>query len=146
MALMLVVDQWRGAGSNVVPLSDGRTATLPATDLSYWIVMLSAGTLGTALGDYVADEIGLGAGDGSLALIPVFALALFAALVFGRMTKPWYWIAIVAARTLGTTLGDFIAGRNGLALGLPVSMTCTGLLLIAILILWKSGRAKSVTA
>ena len=34
------------------------------------------------------------------------------------MTKPWYWLTIVAARTAGTTLGDLLASRRGLGLGL----------------------------
>ena len=142
MALILLIDRSRDSSP---PTSAPTRVTLPATDLPYWIVMLAAGTLGTALGDFVADELGLGAGYGSLALAPVFGLTLWIASVYGRMTKPWYWLAIVAARTLGTTLGDFAAGRKGLALGLPLSTLCTGLLLVAILVLWNrlgAGRLK----
>ena len=59
---------------------------------------------------------------------------------FGKMTKPWYWLTIVAARTAGTTLGDFLAGRQGLGLGLWVSTICTSLLLAGIVILWRDRR------
>jgi len=57
------------------------------------------------------------------------------------MTKSWYWLTIVAARTAGTTLGDFLASRRGLNLGLVVSTICTSLLLAGILILWRDRRA-----
>jgi uncharacterized membrane-anchored protein len=65
---------------------------------------------------------------------------LWASLRVGRMTKPWYWLSIVAARTAGTTMGDFLASRKGLGLGLPLSLACTSLLLAAILILWRDNR------
>jgi uncharacterized membrane-anchored protein len=47
----------------------------------------------------------------------------------------------VAARTAGTTLGDLLASRRGLGLGLVVSTICTGLLLAGIVILWRDRRA-----
>jgi len=119
---------------------------LPAADTVYWIVMLAAGTLGTALGDWVAGELKLGLGFGSVALAAILGGILLIATRYGHMTKPWYWLSIVAARTLGTTLGDFLASRRGLNLGLWVSTLCTSLLLISILVLWKSRTAaRSVT-
>jgi uncharacterized membrane-anchored protein len=136
MLFVLLIDHARGAR-----ISDSQWGSLPATDLSYWIVMLSAGTLGTALGDWTADELGLGLGYGSVVLAAVLGVVLLISTRYGRMTKPWYWLSIVAARTVGTTLGDFLASRRGLNFGLPVSTLCTSLLLISILVLWKSDRA-----
>jgi uncharacterized membrane-anchored protein len=136
MILVLLIDHARGAR-----ISGSQWGSLPATDLSYWIVMLSAGTLGTALGDWTADELGLGLGYGSVVLAVVLGVVLLISTRYGHMTKPWYWLSIVAARTVGTTLGDFIASRRGLNFGLPISTLCTSLLLISILVLWKSDRA-----
>jgi uncharacterized membrane-anchored protein len=42
----------------------------------------------------------------------------------------------VAARTAGTTLGDLLASRHGLELGLPLSTAITGSMLAAAVILW----------
>jgi uncharacterized membrane-anchored protein len=137
MVLVLAVDQFRGVTNKTVQAPGGRQFNLPNTDLSYWLVMLTAGTLGTALGDWVADELGLGTGVGSIALGAIFGIVLLISIRWGRMTKPWYWLSIVAARTVGTTLGDFIASRRGLNFGLPLSTICTSLLLVAILVLWK---------
>jgi uncharacterized membrane-anchored protein len=59
---------------------------------------------------------------------------------FGKMMKPWSWLMIVAARTAGTTLGDLLASRRALGLGLIVSTICTSLFLAGVLILWR-GRS-----
>lgn len=140
MILVLLAERVRGTARRGVQAADGQWHDLPATDASYWIIMLAAGTLGTALGDWVADELGLGVGFGSVVLVAILGVVLLISTRYGRMTKPWYWFSIVAARTAGTTLGDFLASRHGLGLGLPFSTLCTSLLLIAILVMWKSNR------
>jgi uncharacterized membrane-anchored protein len=53
-------------------------------------------------------------------------------------------LTIVAARTAGTRLGDFLASRRGLRLGLVVSTICTSLLLAGIVILWRDRRAEGL--
>jgi uncharacterized membrane-anchored protein len=110
---------------------------LPATDSAYWLAMLAAGTLGTAGGDFTADELGLGVGYGSLVLLAVFLIVLFGAIRIGKMSLFWYWAAIVAARTAGTTMGDFLPSRRGLDLGLPLSTAITLATLAAIVIIWR---------
>jgi uncharacterized membrane-anchored protein len=103
MAAMLWVDKLRSGP--VVPVSP-RAPRLPATDWRYWALMLAAGVLGTALGDWIADA-GLGVYWSSLILAPFFAAAVWAAYRFG-LTKPWYWLAIATCRTWGTDLGDML--------------------------------------
>ena len=139
MILVLLANRAPGTAGGL-QAARGERRALPATDASYWILMLTAGTLGTALGDWVADELGLGVGLGSVALVAILGVVLLISMRYGRMTKPWYWLSIVAARTAGTTLGDFLASRHGLGLGLPLSTLSTSLLLIAVLVTWKSGR------
>ena len=141
MVVAMLIDHARGVVPTGVAGPDGRWRSLPATDASYWVTMLAAGTLGTAAGDWVAEEAGLGTAYGSLLLVCVLLVVWFVSDRFGHMTKPWYWLTIVAARTAGTTLGDFVAGRGGLALGLWVSTACTAALLIGILTLWRDDRA-----
>ncbi|HEY4922627.1 MAG TPA: hypothetical protein VII40_21185, partial [Xanthobacteraceae bacterium] len=137
MILMMLIDRARGVEPIGVAGPDGRWRSLPATDASYWITMLAAGTLGTAAGDWVAEDTPLGLGYGSLVLVAVLLATWFVSERFGRMTKPWYWLTIVAARTAGTTLGDLLASRRGLGLGLIISTICTSLLLVGIIILWR---------
>lgn len=115
---------------------------MPATNGFYWAAMLIAGTLGTAIGDFVADDLGLGLAEGSILLGAVLAVMLYLRSRPALVTKPSYWGTIVAVRGAGTTVGDFFASRHGLGLGLPVSTPCTGLLLIAMLLLWPAQRGK----
>ena len=133
VAVLLFV-YWRD-GSAAPAAADGRK--LPATDSAYWIAMLTAGTLGTAGGDFVADEIGLGVGYGSIVLFAVFLIVLLGATRIGKMSLFWYWAAIVAARTAGTTMGDFLPSRRGLDLGLPLSTAITLTTLAVIVIIWR---------
>jgi uncharacterized membrane-anchored protein len=138
IVLVLVIDRLRGGGKDESPST--KHSSIPAADASYWLIMLMAGTLGTALGDWVADEIGLGLAVGSVVLLAILVVVLMISTRFGRSTKPWYWLSIVAARTAGTTLGDLVANRHGLDFGLPLSTLCTSLLLIGILMFWNNDR------
>jgi len=118
-------------------------AGVPATTPLYWLAMLTAGTLGTAGGDFIADEW-LGLFYGAAILTVIYAATLAAAPHLGGMAKPWYWASIVVARTAGTILGDLCASRRGLNLGLPLSTALTATLLAGIIILWPRGRAPLV--
>jgi len=138
MVAMLLFDRLRGVQPSGVAGPDGRWHSLPATDMSYWITMLAAGTLGTAGGDWVAEETGLGLAYGSLVLVALLLATWLVSDRVGKMAKPWYWLTIVVARTAGTTLGDLLASKRGLGLGLIVSTICTSLLLAGIVVLWRT--------
>jgi uncharacterized membrane-anchored protein len=139
LLLVFFVITDRGRGSSVAAgalLQEGRRPNLPATGALYWCAMLTAGTLGTVSGDFVADFTGLGLTYGSAVLLAIFVAVLMVSWHFGEMSKPWYWVSIVAARTAGTTMGDLLASRHGFDLGLPLSTVITGSMLAAIVILW----------
>ena len=116
----------------------------PATDGWYWLSLLTAGTLGTAMGDWVAEELHLSTGYGTVLLGLVYLLVL----AWGRRgrwtTKAAYWLAVVAVRAAGTTAGDWLAFRedpglhNGLHLGLPISTALSGTLFVACLLAWRT--------
>ncbi len=144
MALMLFIDKARGTEASGIIGRDGVWRGLPQTDWSYWIVMLAAGTLGTAFGDWIAekDQLNFGVYYGSLLCVPIFVGALWLATFVGKMTKPWYWVAIVACRTLGTDLGDMIVAliqtqTHSRPTSLWISTGCTAVLLAVIVAFWK---------
>lgn len=137
LIIILLADRARG-GQQPRQSIGGRN--LPATDTPYWTAMLVAGTLGTASGDFTSWHLGLGLGLGSIVLVAILLIVLLIAIGAG-MTKPWYWASVVAARTAGTTLGDFVVNQHGLNFGLTLSTVCTCSLLAGIALLWRDKSA-----
>lgn len=89
----------------------------------YWITITFSQTLGTALGDWIADA-GLGYSGG--AVVFGAALAVTAALYFwtnvSRVTL--FWAAFILTRPLGATVGDFLdkpIEKGGLDLSRPLA-------------------------
>jgi len=107
----------------------------PATDGWYWATMLTAGTLGTAIGDFTSGEIGLGSGLGTVLLGAILAAVLAWGSRLAWSTGLAYWGCIVAVRSAGTTAGDFCAFGHGLGLGLTLSTGLFGVALVAVLVL-----------
>lgn len=106
----------------------------------YWLTILVANTLGTALGDFTADDLGLGFQKGALvfaALIVVVALAYF----FTRIPRSTlFWSAYVLTRPLGATLGDTITKpheQGGLQLGRFTSSLVIAVAMI-VLVAWNA--------
>lgn len=114
----------------------------PAAELYYWITITFSQTLGTALGDWVADA---GAGYAGGALVFGAALGLVALLAFFTTTSRvvLFWAAFILTRPLGATVGDYLDKPFG-AGGLEVSRLLASALLaafIALLILILPQRA-----
>lgn len=91
----------------------------PKAEMFYWVTIMFSQTLGTALGDWMSDDAGLGyAGSAG-----VFggALALLAALFFAANISrtALFWAAFILTRPLGAVVGDFLdkpLAQGGLAL------------------------------
>ena len=115
----------------------------PLTDGWYWASMVTAGTLGTAIGDCTAEVFELGTGWGTVGLSAILAVTL--AVGFGTRwsTKSSYWLAIIAVRSAGTTAGDWLAfseGGSGIGLGLLLSTCISCALFVAVPIFWRPMR------
>jgi uncharacterized membrane-anchored protein len=90
-------------------------------------------TLGTALGDWTADDSGLG--YGGAALIFAAGLALVAGAYFWTtLSRAWlFWIAFILTRPLGAAVGDFLdkpVADGGLALSRPIASLVIAVLMI----------------
>jgi uncharacterized membrane-anchored protein len=89
-------------------------------ELFYWIAILFSNTLGTALGDFLADSSGLGFLGGALLIGGLLALVLFAAFLTQLSRVLLFWMAFVLTRPFGATVGDVLTkpkDRGGLNLG-----------------------------
>ena len=87
---------------------DVNRVTTPKAEMFYWITITFSQTLGTALGDWLADSGGLG----YIGAAAVFggALAVCAALyLFTRTSRVGlFWAAFILTRPLGATVGDLL--------------------------------------
>jgi uncharacterized membrane-anchored protein len=123
------------------PMSrDNGRRGVPLTNGLYWAVMLVAGTLGTAAGDYVNEGLGCGLLGGSLILWGVLAAMLAVRSVPFLVSRISYWLTIVAVRAAGTVMGDAWVGKDGFGLGLPLGTLTSGLAFLVILLLWRRSR------
>lgn len=107
-------------------------------EVFYWLAILVSNTLGTALGDYLADSSGLGFAGGAL-LIAALLAAIALAYAFTRVSRTaLFWAAFVLTRPFGATLGDLLskpAGKGGLDLGtVGASLLLAGLLLAVLVV------------
>ena len=80
----------------------------PSSESFYWLTIMCSQTLGTALGDWVADTAGLGY-TGAMAIFGG-ALALIAAMHFWSKISGTFlfWAAFILTRPLGAVVGDFL--------------------------------------
>ena len=91
----------------------------PRTEGFYWLTILFSQTLGTALGDWTADTIGLQYTGGALLFTALLAV-IAAAYRWTRLSHTLlFWAAFVLTRPLGAVVGDFLdkpLAKGGLAL------------------------------
>ncbi len=106
-------------------------------ELFYWTAILFSNTLGTALGDFLADSSGLGFGGGA-ALITTLLVLIILAHYFTNISKViLFWIAFVLTRPFGATFGDLMTKTNeqgGFDLGTIGSSLVLGSILAALII------------
>jgi len=110
----------------------------PRVEAFYWATITFSQTLGTALGDWMADDTGLG--YTGAALVFGAALVLVAAAYFwthiSRVTL--FWCAFVLTRPLGATVGDYLdkpIDHGGLALSRPMASLVLGVAMLALILL-----------
>ena len=112
-----------------------QTVATPKVEIFYWVTITFSQTLGTALGDWMADSTGLGYDGG--ALVFCAGLALLAAVYYWTTISRvfLFWAAFILTRPLGATVGDFLdkpTNHGGLALSRPLA---SGVILAVILVL-----------
>ena len=131
------------------------TVNTPKTEAFYWAAITFSQTLGTALGDWMADTTGLGYGGGAL----VFGIGLAALAVAYHRTNVsrvfLFWAAFILTRPLGATVGDFLdkpLDHGGLALSRPIASLVIGAIIVVLIYALPQragrhpGEAESVSA
>ena len=112
------------------------TASTPKVEAFYWPAITFSQTLGTALGDWMADTGELGYGGGAL----VFGGGLAVIVGFYYWTNVsrvlLFWAAFILTRPLGATVGDLLdkpADQGGLALSRPLASAAIAAFIIVCL-------------
>ena len=113
------------------------TVSTPKVEAFYWATITVSQTLGTALGDWLADTGGFGYERGALIFAVGFAAvtALYYWTAVSRVTL--FWIAFILTRPLGATVGDFIdkpVADGGLALSRPLASLVIAAIIAALLV------------
>src|SRR5258708_39682101 len=141
--LISILGVWRLAlGSVSVDTIDN-----PRSETFYWVTILFSNTLGTALGDFLADSSGLNLGYEGGALVIIAVLAVIAAAYFLTSVSRTllFWLAFILTRPLGATLGDILTKtreQGGLYLGTIGSSIALGLFLVACRYFMTSNRSQ----
>ena len=104
----------------------------PKVELLYWITILFSNTLGTALGDFLADSSGLGFAGGAFLISSLLALVLAAHYYTQISQVILFWIAFVLTRPFGATLGDVLTKSHAKG-GLDFGTIGSSIVLVSIL-------------
>jgi uncharacterized membrane-anchored protein len=106
-------------------------------ELFYWVAILFSNTLGTALGDYLADDSGLGFLGGAVLIGGLIALITLLSFVIRLNRILLFWIAFVLTRPFGATFGDLLTKpleKGGLGFGTIGSSMILALLLVGFVV------------
>jgi uncharacterized membrane-anchored protein len=129
VCLMIVLALWYWSEGTI----SVNTVTTPKVESFYWAAITFSQTLGTALGDWIADTGGLGYEGGSL----VFAAGLVVLTVIYWWTRVsrvlLFWAAFILTRPLGATVGDFLdkpTSDGGLALSRPLASATLAIFIV----------------
>ncbi len=131
--LMATLGLWYGSLGSVAVA----TVTSPKVEAFYWATIMFSQTLGTALGDWIADTTGLGYEGGALVFAAALAVVAGAYFYTNVSRTLLFWAAFILTRPLGATVGDLLdkpIANGGLALGrFSASAVLTVLIIACIL-------------
>ena len=133
VCLMTVLALWHYSQGTI----SVETVSTPKTEAFYWSAITFSQTLGTALGDWMADTSGFGYAGGALVFIA--ALAVVAALYYWTAVSHvlLFWAAFILTRPLGATVGDFFdkpLDKGGLNVSRPLATALIAGFIIACII------------
>jgi uncharacterized membrane-anchored protein len=121
------------------------TVNTPKVEIFYWVTIMFSQTLGTALGDWVADNDALGY-LGAAAIFGSILLVLALLYFFTSVSRVLlFWIAFITTRPLGAVVGDFLdkpMEQGGLVLSRLVATIALLVLIVAIIFIFPQKAAE----
>lgn len=129
VCLMAVLGLWYWSQGTV----SVDTVATPKVEAFYWAAITFSQTLGTALGDWVADAGGLGYEGGALVFGAGLAVVV-AAYYWTRVSRvTLFWAAFILTRPLGATVGDLLdkpVNQGGLHLSRPLASAAIAVFIV----------------
>src|SRR5689334_381562 len=117
---------------------------IPQLTLLFWIMKITATTLGETGGDLLAQTLNVGYATSTIIFFAFFIIMVTAQLVSNRYIPTIYWLVIVATSTAGTTMSDYM--DRTLNLGYTIGSLILISILIIVLTVWKlTEKSLSVT-
>ena len=113
-------------------------------ELYYWFAFLIANTLGTAAGDYLSDDWGIGFMQSAALIGGLLALTALAHYFTKASSEVLFWIAFVLTRPFGATFGDLLTkpvAHGGLDLGTYGASAFFAIVMFAAL--WREARVEA---
>ncbi|WP_367949281.1 hypothetical protein [Bacillus sp. FJAT-29790] len=139
VCILLIIFAYWYVSERSLNIHDIRTRKV---EILYWIAILFSNTLGTALGDFLADSSGLGYVGGAV-LIGILLALIILAKYFTKISRVFlFWLAFVLTRPFGATFGDYLTKpieKGGLNLGTSGSSLVLGVIL-GVLIIYATIR------
>ena len=115
--------------------SDSFVSKLPQITAAFWIMKITATTLGETGGDWLSMTMGVGYLASTLIFFALFLVALTSQLVAKKHHPYLYWTVIIATSTAGTTMSDYM--DRTLALGYAKGAAILVTILFLLLALWR---------
>lgn len=106
----------------------------PKAEMFYWVTIMFSQTLGTALGDWMADTANFGYARSALVFSGMLLIVAFMYFKTKVSRTGLFWAAFILTRPLGAVVGDFLdkpINHGGLALS---RYSASGILLVAIVL------------
>jgi uncharacterized membrane-anchored protein len=120
------------------------TVNTPKVEVFYWVTIMFSQTLGTALGDWVADTnemgyVGAAAVFGGLLLLSAL---LYYFTSISRVIL--FWAAFILTRPLGAVVGDFLdkpVAKGGLSLSRYTASLALLVVIVALILIFRQKSA-----
>lgn len=131
--LLVVLAVWHFS-EKTISVSNIQTTKV---ELFYWVAILFSNTLGTALGDFLADDSGLGFLGGAALIAGLIGVVVLATYLTKVNRVLLFWIAFVLTRPFGATFGDLLTKpieKGGLDFGTGGSSLILASLLVIFIV------------
>ncbi len=129
---------------------DIKSVNTPKAEAFYWTTIMFSQTLGTALGDWMADSTSLGYNGSALLIAAV--LAVIAALYYRTKVShvTLFWAAFILTRPLGATVANSLdkpVAHGGLGISdLTITAALTVLMVICLIVIPQRAAQNHITS